>query len=537
MRKLVFILLGQGALMGAAFAACSVDGRSGDPGPVEVAEEAISSSVVFAIDPGDGGIPDEHCRLSSTLLASYTAGRQVRIQATNGGLSHLALCTVDGTAHGVADGGTLVYLNTEYADKRLGLTSGTVSGTVTNENGLGATRVAQPKTFPAVGTSLTSDGIKQNIYEYARYADAGVSVAYTAPHGRFEEWTELQVQLIADSDSTARNAVWAVRYATDGGSNLDHFHITATDIDFASFPDLGNIDGLNLPYAVSFHGFGTTGHSIQNDGGIVDAGGCSPGDAGLAGETGNYYVIVGGGEQEIFRRGVAETIEEFWREKQVLAGKRALWRLPLLDCTASTGDKGLRGSASANFVNRLAPGNAGVQLEQLTAVRTDATARDAVARAVKSIYDCLLDGDDEFIQVAITSPATATRSSTSTSYISPSDQCPHYVVGVAGRQSGPTLAFDAKPKDASCSNGARVYVSVYKKNGTRWERLGGGRRIFANVSGACQVVDDSGYTAVSGVTADATDYRVVARVMTNPTSGDGAPMDAEVSVTKTPGSP
>jgi hypothetical protein len=538
MRKLAIVLVGQGAVIGAAVvAACGVDRGGGDPEQVAVAKGAASDSVTFAID---SNVPDEHCRMSGALQAIYVSGRQVRISADGGDAgAHLGLCTVDSIAHTVDGGAATVYLNSDYASKRLGLTSGTKSGTVSNEDGDGGIRVARARSFP--DASINNDGIDASIFEYSRYQD-GASVAYTAPHGRIETGTDQQVDRIVKSDTSSRNAAWAVRYDTtfNAGSlpDFNHFHITSSDINTTSFPDLGGIDGLDVPYAVSFHGFGATNHDIQDDGGILPG----PNDAGCtintAGETGNYYALVGGGEEEYFRRGIAELIEEFFYAGNVLPGKKALWRIPLLACTAETEDWGLRGTATANFVNRIARGDRGVQIEQFVDLRNSSIARETLADAVKSVYDCLLDNTNVAIDVA-TSPASVTEIGTAASYQQDSNKCPHYVAGVSSStaDAGLTFSIDAGASTAaSCANGARAYVSIYQWNGaiSRWDRIGGGRRIYTDPDGAgaqsCQVSDDSGYQAATSLSSSDL-FRVVVRAVENTISSPAA-LSAQVTVTK-----
>jgi len=214
---------------------------------------------------------------------------------------------------------------------------------------------------------------------------------------------------------------------------------------------------------VSFHGFDDADEPFEDD------------------------VLVGGQETTSFRKGVAEMIND------ALAGTGFIARHDLSDDVY----RPFRGAHDNNFVNRVALGKRGLQLEQSKSLRDDPAAANLVADAVKSVYDCMVDASDD------SRTTTGTFGSGGTAYTGGS-KCPRFVMQLhLATNIGPVAVDAGKP--AGCAPG-RAHVDVYqlRSDGT-WERKGGGFRTY---DAACAVTNEPGYEPVSGI-ATPTNLRVV----------------------------
>lgn len=428
----------------------------------------------------------EHCYVEPALQTALPAGRQVRI--TQG--SHLGLCTVMHTTDDPGDSGCSgcggVGVHSVLAVNRLGSGTSTVgtflTGTISDEANSGTVAVAKHQSWPA---SFSSAVPTNDIHEY-RISPSAAKVAYTAPHGRIEANVADQVDyILEDSDPDSRNAGWVVQYGQSGsGTNFNHFHITSDDISEVSFPDLGQLFALtDLRYAVSFHGFNEDSYTFD--------------DAAPAGQTCDTvtdkctHVIVGGDEDLLFRQGVAELLNEV---------------LPYAQRARASGfSSSLWGVNNDNFVNRLAAGGLGLQLEQSGAVRT--SYKQAIADTVQSVYDCLIDAPDE-TRVVGTSSGSVTGTSTSYATTSSSAKCPRFIAEIS-TSSGTTHTFNAGVAAADCGSASTAHVDYYRWDSglDRWRRIGGGRIEY---SGSCTATK-VGFTEPSGTNASPGLFRAVVR--------------------------
>jgi len=469
------------------FAACQVDSApepSAAPEPTRGASAALyNQSVTFEVvsttssntngyDYSSDTEQKEHCYVSADLQTDFPAGTQIRIGAG----SHLGLCTVQHNGSGgptcPSDAGPCyrIAIHSVLADKRLGQPGtsigSTFSGTASNEYSARQGRIAEHKSWPSGSFSLPSAA---GVYEYL-IAPTSPIVAYTAPHGSIEDYTRDEVDyILEDSDPDSRNAGWVAQYRnTGGGTNFDHFHITSGDLSEDSFVDLGTLftkKATSLRYAVSFHGFNENSYSFSGD--PTSPATCdSP-------EIKCTHVIVGGDEDLSFRKGVAELLNEV-----LPSGKLA---------RADGFSSSLWGVDDDNFVNRLAAGGKGLQLEQSSYVRTNYA--QSVADTVQSVYDCLIDGVD-VTRVSGFGTATSPNANYATT-----DRCPRFIAEIDTTATGTTAtSFNAGMDTAICPDagaGGSAHVDYYRWDATsgqeRWIRIGGGRIDYDSSCAATKV--------------------------------------------------
>jgi phage replication-related protein YjqB (UPF0714/DUF867 family) len=453
-----------GVLLSLVVSACAPVSDSTDP----ALDERVASSqgpVTFTgrtaqindVDLDD----DEHCLMPADLIDDFPVNRQVRLSRTDGSVTHLALCTVVGESTTAN-----VQMTTGGLSERLGA-SVTVSGVTVATLGAGASVAAPQATMPAAYSGFTQD-----VREFSD-RPAGALVAYTAPHGRIEKQTGEQANRILTNRTAGREAFWVAGYHTSAGSIFSHLHITSSEISEVSFGGLGTFITTPIRYAVSFHGF--------NEPTISEA------------------VLVGGLETASFRKGVAEILNAD------LAGTGFVARHDLSPSAYAE----FRGQSPDNFVNRMAVGGRGLQLEQSLALRNDAVVANAVADSVKSVYDCLLDTAD-------TSATTGgTFNSGGTGYTA--GKCRRFITQVQIGSNVGNVTVDAG-KASGCSAGT-AHVDVYRlRADSTWERLGGGSRTYGAF---CSVTNDPGYDPVAGVPTPAT-LRVEVKSSTQLDSPDTA---------------
>lgn len=441
-----FLLLGAAA----ASAGCgaSAEDPGGDDASIASSTDALQlPNEEFEIDPNvPSNIPNEHCRMPAAMLNDFGVGRQVRLLRGPASTGHLSLCTVDA----VASSSSRVQMNSDTYEDRLGTSTSPINvNIVSNSYDHDASNtkgVARPQAGSSPSTSFSQD-----VQEWSRDVNGQGQVLYTVPHGRIELGTVEQVKdqiidvLNINDPDYARNAFWVAMYHTAAsGGSFNHFHITSTDIHEESFRGLLPLMQKGFPYAVSFHGFAKD----------------SPADP---------DVFVGGGETPEFREGVAETIED----ELFFANLGS----PFI-VTSSNIPPEFAGTSIHNFVNELATDGQGLQIEQSNALRADEDARNAVARGVKSVYDCLLDGPD--VAVTISSSGTYSANSGGTSYAS-ANACPRWVYQANITGSGPvTLQAGVQ----QCDPDMRQYVDFYKQNADgSWGRIGGARAVPVAVVG------------------------------------------------------
>ena len=287
--------------------------RSGSQWPVSV-KKAKSSQTEVGDDPS-------LCSLSTDLAWLLQPGEQVRIVRNDG---EYALFTVHSL---VNDQQTTVRI-AQAGLQRLG-TSQSFSGDLDLQ-------------VPALG--LDDDEAKDaSEFVERRAGNMGQSqLLVVAPHGgAIERYTDDQAVALAE----LRGAVsWVCKGWRSGGGAWDRWHITSTDINPASFPELAELAGIGFARVVSFHGMSDPG------------------------------VRVGGGAPLSVRNAVADAIAV------ALAGSGE----PV--ATAQPGDS-LSGSSPANLVNWLsASGSDGIQLEQSKIVR------EVYGMAVVEAVSLALDG-------------------------------------------------------------------------------------------------------------------------------------------------
>lgn len=440
--------------------ALSLAGCSGEPTDLPEPWQPESGAMTQAITTNDltfrvdtdtvAPVEPEHCRFSATRRDAFGAGRQVLVSSTTDTLPHVyaGLCTVDATAH---DGGVDdVIVTLDDFRHRLEVASGTSqSGYATNQYP-GAPEGSVAKPLARKVTSTTDPGLG----EYWRIPAASTAkrVAWAAPHGgEVEPGTDEQIVALNVSDTDPRNAYWAVlgeMNAPDGGSPggaSDHWHITSSDLSEHSFQGLRDLRTLSYTYAVSFHGF--------NDGDISED------------------VIVGGREAFAFRQSVARILEHevFVRHNRFDLDAVA----PPVNCDDGCLYQELAGQSTSNFVNTLPASGRGLQLEQTRATRDNQGT--TVARAVKSVMDCLLDvPDDERVN---TSSLTTVMTLDDVGEILDTGACPYFVGeldmlhGVAQQWRFRTsVACGA----AGCANLAGRVDAYHDNADGTWTYVGGG---------------------------------------------------------------
>jgi phage replication-related protein YjqB (UPF0714/DUF867 family) len=205
---------------------------------------------------------------------------------------------------------------------------------------------------------------KANSEFVERRADDGLSTGLivVAPHGGgIEPYTDEQAAATYDQLLAAGKGVaaWCCKGwwdVEDGTDAPDHWHITSTEIDEASFPELQHVlsDPARFDYAVSFHG-------------------CSD----CLWDGADRKVIIGGLADDTVKMQIRDEIQ----------GIAGISTNPAQDIVVATSG-GLAAQEATNLTNRLAQGHQGVQIEQCLAVREDHW--QAIATAVASVFAGLI---------------------------------------------------------------------------------------------------------------------------------------------------
>lgn len=270
----------------------------------------------------------EHCSLDSRLLErlGICPGRQVRLVHPTAGP---ALYTVSEERH-----------ETDPGIVRMG--------------SRGRARLEAGDGFPArLDLQVPDPGPDAALCELIERLDdrgAATGLAVLAPHGGgIEPGTETQADLVGGRLGPDLATVWQCLGWWPNRLSFERWHITSTDIDPRSFPQLRLIRDRGFAHAVAFHGA-----TLPDD---VD-------------------VLVGGLAPEAVRSAVVAAVAD------VLAGSTLEVRL------AEAAD-GLNGNDPRNIVNRLTvEGRTGVQIEQSRRARDQFG--PAIAEAVAAVYAGLL---------------------------------------------------------------------------------------------------------------------------------------------------
>ncbi|WP_426750399.1 poly-gamma-glutamate hydrolase family protein [Myxococcus sp. Y35] len=399
----------------------------------------VSGALTLTADNSISGYAaKEYCHVPQdvlTLLGSGV-GRQLRVRTGSGASFNEGLCTVkqalDPGAGVVKMHSTGIARLDMAANASVVLTA--MHGRATDRDGV--------TYHPGTETEAELDGMEgtkpNQIIE--RVADNGLNntLIYTAPHGgNIEVQTAEQVEWIAPA-ATSKVSTWRVKGWYAGSLNArDHWHITSTDIDGTSFPGLGTVLGRDFKYAVSFHGYADTSYPAAG-------------------------VLVGGGEAAVFREGVAEAIRDALRGQ----GLGVLHDPPVF-----------AGAEPSNFVNELALGGRGIQIEQSNTTRTQHWQK--VAEAVKAHYTCLIDTPaEDALTLAGTSQSAA---SDGTAYASTGCRMYALDVNVQPGPAGTTYSAWVHTslvgrKGANCTH-TELYTDLYKWSAAsgRYHRVGGTR--------------------------------------------------------------
>ncbi len=181
-----------------------------------------------------------------------------------------------------------------------------------------------------------------------RLEDNGTGLVVIAPHGGgIEPHTDEQAEHVASRLVAKAASLWRCKgwWRHRQGDAFDHWHITSTEINEASFPRLNSIISRGFAYAVAFHGF----HKSE----ILIGGGCAA---------------------ESLKQEIKTEIE------RAIAGSGIRVRI-------ASSDERYGGDSPLNIVNRLtADGESGIQIEQSLQARSSHW-RQKIADAVADVYD------------------------------------------------------------------------------------------------------------------------------------------------------
>jgi len=286
------------------------------------------ASVKEALSPQQDNLKHhkEHCSADREKLA--TVGRapkhQVRIKRNS---SEYGLYTVSDVRPESPD--NIVRMG-PTGRKRLG-TSGEFAAILDSQ-------VAHP-TYNDVTAKARSEFVE-------RLEDNGTGLVVIAPHGGdIEPHTDQQAEHVALRLVAKAASLWRCKgWWNPNRLAFDHWHITSTEINEASFPHLNSIISRGFTYAVAFHGF----HQPE----ILIGGGCAA---------------------ESLKQEIKTEIEGR------IAGSDICVRI------ASSNER-YGGDSPQNIVNRLtADGESGIQIEQSLQARSRYWQK--IADAVADVYD------------------------------------------------------------------------------------------------------------------------------------------------------
>jgi len=271
----------------------------------------------------------EHCSADAEKLATVgrARGHQVRIKrnASEYGLYTVSDVLPQSPNNIVRVGPT--------GRKRLG-TSGEFAAILDSQ-------VAHP-TYNDVTAKAKSEFVE-------RLENKGTGLVVIAPHGGgIEPHTDQQAEHVASRLVAKAASLWRCKGWWNPnwrGDAFDHWHITSTEINEASFPRLNSIISRGFTYAVAFHGF----HQSE--------------------------ILIGGGSAvESLKQEIKTEIEGR------IAGSGICVRI-------ASSDERYGGDSPENIVNRLtADRESGIQIEQSLHARSSHW-RLKIADAVADVYD------------------------------------------------------------------------------------------------------------------------------------------------------
>lgn len=453
-----------------------------DVAPADDVATAAAALTAFGMTfSANSGIADEHCRVHMSRAAQWPAGQQLLIYR---GPTLRGVCTIDG---GGAISPDTIEMSRTMMKNRVwidtdGMAPGmppkivaTISGvTVRNET---PAVPAPPRITAAVTTLAELEIVDDNTmreYVTTPAGGAGITVGYTAPHptenpinggglGKaYVGWKGAQGKLDA-----AHDAFWTLGWRGNRGHcmadpevfgtticDTKRSHITSTQLNFASYPGLTTLEGLDLDYVVSLHGQGAKSTA-----------------------TCNTNIMVGGLVGLGFRRGIAENLrllvppEDMPGDGKLVPG----------DVKYSTAGNSLDGCSfdegigPTNYVNLLALGDDGVrrglQLEQGSAL--SGPTYQAVGESVHQVFDCLNAVAD--VNVGAVASSFAAQNSTASGYATDGNRCNGFIVDAT---------FSASSDDffgglQTCQIGGKVHLDVYRRNAAgSWDRVAGGTRTY-----------------------------------------------------------
>lgn len=279
-----------------------------------------TESITIRRDNGD--VRAERCRVSKNLLEErgVTIGEQIRVGSDDSRTKHESgLYTVIGT---VSSAGR-IEMGKEGLD-RLGLKN--------NSSGFMRTNVPHPE-YETREKADQHDEYVEILVDDGEQSDL---VACAAHGGWIEYRTDDQAAYVANALDVTE---WSCVGYNDGGGAYDRWHVTSTDIDRRSFPELDQIGDRGFTHAVSFHGFSEPG------------------------------IAIGGNACRSLKTKFRDEIDETTEGKY--------------DVYLAT-DGPYAGDSSENFVNWLVDDSNGVQIEQSWDARTDDW--DTIAAAVVEVY-------------------------------------------------------------------------------------------------------------------------------------------------------
>lgn len=506
-----------------AIAGCALDAPAAD-----LAAEAAALTVTGMTISANNAIADEHCRVHTSRAAQWPAGRQLLVYR---GTTLRGACTIDG---GGAIGADTIEMSRTMMKNRVWLSAdgmdpnnasqivASIAGVTVRDEAPSAP--AAPQITSAVTTlaGLEVDG-DDTMREYTTTptGTTGITVGYTTPHptenpapsgglGRsYLGWKAAQGKLDA-----AHDAFWTLGWRGNRGHCMDdpedtgtaticdtkRFHITGTELSFASYPGLTTLAGADLDYVVSLHGQGAK-----------------------AAATCNTNIMVGGlvgndlaSDPLGFRRGIAENLRLLVPPEAVAGdGKLAPDHVKYSHAgnllNSCSFDEGI---GNTNYVNVLAQDGTvrrGLQLEQ-GSVLTAATYQ-AVGESVHQVFDCLNATAD--VNVGTVASSFAAQSSNASGYATDGNRCNGFIVDATFSTSSDDFFGGLQ----TCQVGAKVHLDVYRRNTAgSWDRVAGGTRTYTACSPTAftdAAYDDDGVApapsfqhALTGA-ASAGDFRLV----------------------------
>jgi phage replication-related protein YjqB (UPF0714/DUF867 family) len=292
----------------------------------------FDAAVHRALTPEQQDLVDhpEHCSADPRALARIgrVPGQQVRVRRS----PDLALYTVSqGRAEDSAD---IVRMGRD-GRKRLG-TGETFAAVVDSVVARSELTDCEAEALGELVERLGDDGAHRGLIAIA-------------PHGgEIERHTDTQAERVAARLAGHGVSTWRCKgFGTAAGGAFERFHITSTDLDPASFPELAKVAGRGFRYAVAFHGF-------RDD-----------------------EVLIGGGASFPLKAEIACAVED------ALAGTGIRVRI-------AGPDDVFGGDSPRNIVQRLTAGGCGgIHIEQSLRARTEHGL--AIADAVAGVFAIRLE--------------------------------------------------------------------------------------------------------------------------------------------------